>query len=307
MDKNKKPELLVTARNLEELELLINAGTDAIAVGNQIYGLRITGSFTLEMIKEAVELAHSKAVKIYVLMNALLHNEALDGIDEYIEELAKLNVDAIVFGDPAVLVTAKELAPKIPLHWNTETTATNYETVNYWATKGINRAILARELSLEEVTEIKKSVNIDIQVQVHGLTNIFHSKRNLVENYFEHTNNPTNMDASKERNMFLKEHQRPDESYPVFEDRHGTHVMSSNDICMIQHIDQLLKAGIDSLKIDGLMHSTQYLVKVTELYREAIDLAVNNQSTEELFKQILEIQPNNRPLTTGFYYKEQYY
>lgn len=307
MNANKKPELLVTARNLEELALLIDAGADAIAVGNEIYGLRITGSFTLEMIKEAVELAHSKEVKIYVLMNALLHNEALDGIDEYIEELARLNVDAIVYGDPAVLVTAKELAPNIPLHWNTETTATNYETVNYWATKGISRAILARELSLEEVIEIKQNVKVDIQIQVHGLTNIFHSKRNLVENYFEHTNNIVNMDASKERNMFLKEHQRPDENYPVFEDRHGTHVMSSHDICMIQHLDQLLSAGIDSLKIDGLMHSIQYLVKVTELYRKAIDLAVKNESTEGLFEQILKIQPSNRPLTTGFYYKEQYY
>lgn len=307
MNANKKPELLVTARDLEELELLIEAGTDAIAVGNEVYGLRITGSFTLEMIKEAVELAHSKDVKLYVLMNALLHNEALDDIDEYIEELATLNVDAIVFGDPAVLVTAKELAPNISLHWNTETTATNFETVNYWASKGIKRAILARELSLEEVLEIKENVKVEIQVQVHGLTNIFHSKRNLIENYFEHTDNQENMGVSKKRNMFLKEHQRPDENYPVFEDRHGTHVMSNHDICMIQHIDQLLSAGIDSLKIDGIMHSTEYVVKVTELYRKAIDLAVNNESTGELFEQIRELQPSNRPLTTGFYYKEQYY
>ncbi len=302
----KKPELLVTAKDVNEVKQLIDAGADAINVGHEKYGLRVAGNFSLEMIEQSVNIAHKKNVKIYVMMNALLHNEALIGIEDYVKAIVGFGIDGIVYGDPAVLVTVKEIAPSFPLQWNTETTSTNYETVNYWARKGSTRAILARELSFEEVVAIKNNVDIEVQVQVHGMTCIFHSKRTLVSDYLDHIGKTTD-DLSKEGGLFLKEHKRPDEKYPVYEDIHGTHIMSDHDISMIEYLDKFIDAGIDSLKIEGIMHDTDYVVNVTKLYREAIDKAYDNQDVSEFVDKIMAIQPKNIPITTGFYFKEQYY
>jgi len=296
-----KPELLVTARDLNEVEQLITAGANALNIGSEQYGLRVAGDFSLEMIGKATELAHANNVKIYVLMNAILHNEALSDLHEYIAKLAAYGVDAIVFGDPAVFMAVKEVAPNIPLHWNTETASTNYQTVNYWAEKGIARAILARELSLQEVAEIKSKVKIEIQAQIHGKTCIFHSKRELVSSYLQHIGGDS---EHTQQGLFLQEHKRPQEKYPIYEDRHGTHIMSEHDLCMINHIEKFIAAGIDSLKIEGLLHNSNYVVNVTKLYRKAID---NVAESPNLLAKIAELQPANSPLGTGFYFKEQYY
>ncbi|MFV9510957.1 peptidase U32 family protein [Tepidibacillus sp. LV47] len=306
MSAKKKPELLVTAKNLDEARQLIHSGADALHIGGKEYGLRLPGHFTLDQIGEATEIAHQNNKKVYVVMNALFHNEMLIGLDEYIEKLAQFQVDGIVFGDPAVLMIAKKVAPQIALHWNTETTSTNYQTVKYWAKKGVTRAILARELSLEEVIDIKKHVDIEVQVQVQGMTCIFHSKRQLVTSYLNYTGQEIK-NTSQERGLFLKEHKRPDERYPVFEDPHGTHIMSAEDICMIDHLGRLIDAGIDSFKIDGILKSTDYLIKVVQYYRIAIDQYVNGNEITVTTKDIQKIQPKNRPLGTGFYFKEQYY
>jgi len=308
MNEQRKPELLVTAKNLDELRQLVDAGADAINIGGDKYGLRVAGDFSLDMMKKGIEIAHEKQVKVYVSMNTMMHNEDLDGLDEYLKSLADLQADGIIFGDPAVFITAKETVPHLPLHWNTETTSTNFETIHYWAEKGVTRAILARELSLEEVIEIKKKVDIEIQVQIHGMTCIFHSKRELVTSYLQHIEHETVYHGvAKEKKLFLREHKRPDETYPVFEDRHGTHIMSNHDICMIAHLGQLIEVGIDSLKIDGILHDTNYVVTVTKLYREAIDAAFKHQSTAHFMEKIKAIQPENRPLDTGFYFKELFY
>ncbi len=308
MDNKKKPELLVTAKNLDELLQLVHSGADAINIGGEKYGLRVAGDFSLEMIQKGVEIAHENQVKIYVSINAILHNDDLEGLEEYVRQLAAAQVDAIVFGDPAVLVTAKAVAPQLPLHWNTETTSTNFETIEYWARKGASRAILARELSLEEVIDIKQRVDVEVQAQVHGMTCIFHSKRELVSSYLLHIDEEKKeQDTSKEKNLFLREHKRPDEKYPVFEDRHGTHVMSVHDICMIDHLGAFIEAGIDSLKIEGMLHDTEYVVQVTKLYRKAIDAILNEEASDGLFAQVEKIQPKNRSLDTGFYYKELFY
>lgn len=307
MNSKKKPELLVTAKNLDELKLLVDAGADAINIGGEPYGLRVAGNFSLDMIKEGINIAHKKQAKVYILMNALLHNELLTGLTDYIKKLVEYNVDAIVYGDPAVLVTAKEIALELPLHLNTETTLTSYGTINYWATKGATRAVLARELSFEEVIQIKQKIDIEVQAQVHGMTCIFHSKRSLITDYLEHTDNNHEEYLSEEHRLFLREHKRPSEQYPVFEDIHGTHIMSDQDICMIDHIDKFIESGIDSLKIEGIMHSTDYLVKITKLYRQAIDSAFKNEEISNILDQVKTIQPNNRPLGAGFYFKEQIY
>lgn len=307
MEAVNKTELLVTAKNLEELELLIISGANAVTIGSSKYGLRLPGDFSIEMIRKGIEIAHGKGAKVYILMNSLLHNQSLTGLEEYIKKMAEYEVDAIVFGDPAVFLTVQKVAPSLTLHWNTETTSTNYQTVNYWAEKGVQRAIVARELSLDEVIDIKQKTNIEIQAQVHGLTTIFHSKRNLISNYLEHTGKDEIKKKSGDSELYLREHKRPDEKYPVIEDIHGTHIMSNHDICMIEHIDKFIGTGIDSLKIEGIMHSTEYLVKVTKVYRLAIDEAYQNKKAENLFGKIKAIQPENRPLDTGFYFKEQRY
>jgi len=302
----KKPELLVAAKNLEELVLLINAGADAILIGGGNYGLRARGNYDLDMIRESTIIAHKSNVKIYVMMNALLHNGLLGGLEEYIKEITAFNVDAILFEDPAVYYSFKKISSHLALHLSSGTMVTNSYMVNFWAEKGICRADLAKELSFEEIAQIKKKVPIEVQVQIHGATPIFHSKRKLLTDYFKYLNRESTTDISEEY-LFLREHERQQERYPVFEDFHGTHIMNDHDICMVEYIDKFIDLGIDSLKIDGVLHSTEYLVKITEIYRSAIDKALNNEDFSESIEQIKALQPLNRPLGTGFYFKEQIY
>ncbi|MFB7138634.1 peptidase U32 family protein [Gottfriedia sp. NPDC056225] len=308
-----KPELLVTPTNLNDIDKLADAGADAVIIGEQRFGLRLAGEFNREAVKEAVEIAHKKNVKVYVAMNGVYHNEILDEIEDYIAFLRDANVDAIVFGDPAVLMSVRQIAPNMQLHWNTETTATNWFTCNYWGKRGSKRAVLARELSFEAVAEIKENANVEIEVQVHGMTCMFQSKRSLVGNYFEYQGKNLEIIQQKkyEENMFLVDHER-NNKYPIFEDQNGTHIMSPNDICIINELEELVDAGIDSFKIDGVLKSSEYIVEATKLYRQAIDLCVDDREAyeeikDELFDKIEAIQPVNRPLDAGFFFKETVY
>ncbi len=305
----KKPELLVTAKNLMEIVPLIEAGADALSIGEARYGLRNAGDFTVEEIGEAVKRADERGAKVYVNVNSLLHNDDLEGLDDYLRYLQEIGADAIVFGDPSVLVAAREVAPRLGLHWSMEMLSTNYETIQYWAEKGATRAVLARELTIDETIENKQHSPIEIQAQVHGATCIFQSKRDLVTAYFgfqgrDLSQEPTGM----ERGMFMKEEKRQTISYPIYEDQHGTHVLSAEDICMIDGLEDFVTGGIDSLKIEGLMKTTEYQLAVTRLYREALDLCVNDveayrAKAADFLEAIRRIQPPNRPLNTGFYYK----
>lgn len=309
----KKPELLVTPTSVHDIEKLADAGANAVIIGEQRFGLRLAGDFSREDVKKAVEIAHSKGIKVYVAMNGLYHNEILDQVEDYIAFLRDVNVDAIVFGDPAVLMSVRQIAPTMQLHWNTETTATNWFTCNYWGKRGAKRAVLARELSFEAVSEIKENADVEIEVQVHGMTCMFQSKRSLVGNYFEYQGKNLEIIEQKkyESNMFLVDKER-NNKYPIFEDINGTHIMSPNDICIINELEELIDAGIDSLKIDGVLKSSEYIIEVTKLYRQAIDLCVDDRAAyedikEELYEKIEEIQPINRPLDTGFFFKETVY
>lgn len=306
MDVNKKTELLVTAENIEEMNLLIDAGADALLIGGSSYGLRARGNFTLEMIMQASKIAKEKEVKLYLMINALFHNEMLAGLEEFINTVSHYKIDAIVFEDPAVYTIAKKINSEIPLHFSSGTMVTNSQMINFWANKGIVRAELARELSLDEVMKIKKNVNIEIQIQVHGFTSIFHSKRELLTSYLSHLGRENIEELIKDE-LFLKEHERPDNRYPIIEDNQGTHIMSDQEICMINYIPQIINAKIDSIKIEGVLHQTDYLVKVTEIYRQAIDKSYTEECIDGLYEQIMAVQPKNRPLGTGFYLKEQIY
>ncbi len=305
-----KPELLVTPAKVTDIQPLIDAGATAFVIGEEQFGLRLAGAFTRSDVKEAVATAHLANTKIYVAVNAIFHNERMDAVDEYVAFLAEVGVDAIIFGDPALVMIARDFAPNIPLHWSTETTGTNYITCNYWGEKGANRAVLARELSLDEVIEIKENADVAIEVLVHGMTCMFQSKRTLIDNYFNFQQKQ--LPKVTEREFAYLHDKERDTKYPIFQDRNGTHIMSPNDVCMIEELSELMEAGVDAFKIDGVMKESSYLIAVTKLYRKAIDLFAEHPDDyevykSEMYKEIEALQPANRPLDTGFYFKETVY
>lgn len=306
------PELLVTAASLEECEQLLEAGATALLVGEAKFGSRLAGQFNLEMIEQAVKLAHQKGAKLYVSMNNLIDNATVNELPSYISSINSFGVDAIVYGDPAVLMAAREHAPAMKLHWNAEMTSTNYATADYWARRGATRYVLARELNMEQIIEIKQNSKLEIQVQVHGMTAIYHSKRSLVQSYAEHHRQQSDYAKLQQASgLYLMENDRPDERFPIFEDEYGTHIMSSDDICMLENLHELLEVKIDSFKIEGILKSTEYNVAVVKAYRAAIDAYLadpeNYTFDESLLDSIRELQDPGRELSFGFFFKEQVY
>ncbi|MFE8696811.1 peptidase U32 family protein [Cytobacillus sp. FJAT-53684] len=307
-----KPELLVTPKSVEDIIPLADAGADAFIVGEQRYGLRLAADFSKDEVKEAIQLAHENGKKVYVAMNAIFHNEKVEELADYLLFLQEVQADAVIFGDPAVLMAAREATPNMNLHWSTETTATNWYTCNYWGRKGAKRAILAREINMDAIVEMKENAEVEIEVQVHGMMTMFQSKRSLLGNYYEYQGKVMEVENRKqEHNMFLHDKER-ENKYPIFEDENGTHIMSPNDICIIDELQEMIEAGVDSFKIDGILKSPEYILEVTKLYRKAIDLCVEDpdqyeDEKDELLSKIEEIQPANRPLDTGFFFKETVY
>ncbi|MGD6774428.1 peptidase U32 family protein [Sutcliffiella horikoshii] len=307
----KKPELLVTPLDLTNLRDLIDAGADAFVIGEERYGLRLAGEFKKDEVKAAIDLAHENGKKVYVAMNALFHNEKVEELSDYLQFLNEAGADSVIFGDPAVLMAAKEVAPNMPLHWNTETTATNYYTCNYWGRKGSKRAVLARELNMDAIVEVKENAEVEIEVQVHGMTCMFQSKRSLLGHYFEYQGKQMEVEKGKERAMLLHDKERSNK-YPVYEDENGTHIMSPNDMCIIDELEEMMDAEVDSFKIDGVLQTPEYIVEVTKRYRKAIDLCADDREAyedikEELLNQMEELQQDHRPLDTGFFFKETVY
>ena len=307
-----KPELLVTPKKVEDIMPLIEAGADSFVIGEQKFGLRLAGDFSKEQVKEAIAIAHQHHKKVYVAMNAIFHNDLIDELEEYLTFLNEVKADAVVFGDPAVLMVAREVAPDLKLHWNTETTATNWHTCNYWGRKGAKRAVLARELSMDAIIETKEHAEVEIEVQVHGMTCMFQSKRSLLGNYFEYQGKALKIENRAEKEMMFLYDPERDNKYPIFEDANGTHIMSPNDMCIIDELSEMIDAGIDSFKIDGVLQTSEYVIEVTKKYRKAIDLCKSNNTEyeeikDELLAEIEDLQAKNRPLDTGFFFKETVY
>ena len=302
-------ELLVTPKSVNHIEVLIEKGADAFVIGEQKFGLRLAGEFNREAMREAVNLAHSKGKKIYAAVNGLFHNYHLNAVESYIEFLHEINVDRIIFGDPAVIMFVKNQDNPISLNWDAETLVTNYFQCNYWGKKGAKRAQLARELNLEEILNIKANANVEIEVQVHGMTCMFQSKRMLLGNYYTFQERQLKIERNLVADELLLYDEERDNKYPVFEDYNGTHIMSPHDICLIEELDALLEAGIDALKIDGVLQSEEYINVCTEQYREAIDLYNEDPEAYEdekfmLVDPIEAIQPEHRPFDEGFLYKQ---
>lgn len=308
----KTPELLVTPTSVADILPLIEAGADAFVVGEQRYALRLAGEFSREDVVQTINFAHQHGKKVYVAMNAIFHNNLVDELPDYVAFVRDAGADAIIFGDPAVLMVAKEVAPEMKLHWNTETTATNWFTCNYWGSKGAKRAVLAREINMDAIVEMKEHAEVELEVQVHGMTCMFQSRRTLIGNYYEYQGKALAIENRQEKkNMFLHDPER-NNKYPIFEDFNGTHIMSPNDICLIDELQEMIEAGIDSFKIDGILKDQSYLVAITKLYRKAIDTCVEDTDAyDDMKDQLLEeaegLQPANRKLDTGFFFKETVY
>lgn len=305
-------ELLVTPKSLNHMKTLIELGADAFVIGEQKFGLRLPGEFNREDVRKAVNLAHEHDKKVYVAVNGIFHNYHLNALENYIEFLHEIRVDRIIFGDPAVVMYVKKQDNPIPLNWDAETIVTNYFQCNYWGGKGAKRAVLARELNLDEILNIKKHANVEIEVQVHGMTCMFQSKRMLLGNYYTFQDRQMKIQRSENDQDLLLYDEERENKYPVFEDYNGTHIMSPNDICLIEELEPFFEANIDSFKIDGILQSEAYINTVTAQYREAIDLYHEDPEAYEdekfmLINPIEEIQPEHRPFDEGFLYKQTVY
>lgn len=303
-----KPELLAPAGNLEKLKMAVIYGADAVYIGGEKYGLRASaGNFTMEEIREAVGFAHDKGRKVYVTVNIIPHNEDLKGMPEYIEELGKTGVDAFIVSDPSIIMTAKEVAPHMELHLSTQASNTNYKSAEFWHSLGIKRIVLARELSFDEIREtIEKSPeDLDFEIFVHGAMCMSYSGRCLLSNYM------TGRDANRGEcaqpcryKYYLVEEKRPGQYMPVEEDERGTYIMNSSDLCMIEHIPELMQSGAKSFKIEGRMKSSYYVASVVRAYRMAIDSYLKDPSNY-VFKQewMDELsKASHREFGTGFYF-----
>lgn len=302
----KKPELLAPAGNLEKLKFAINYGADAVYLGGKNFGLRaFAGNFEMEDIATGVKYAHERGAKVYVTINIFPHNEDLVGLPDYLLQLKEINVDAIICADPGVIKIAKEVVPGLTIHISTQANTVNWASAAYWYEQGIERVVTAREISLDNIREIKEKVPVEIETFIHGAMCISYSGRCLLSNYMADRDANRGECAQACRwNYSLVEEKRPGEFYPVLEDDRGTYVFNSQDLCLLEHIPLLIEAGIDSFKIEGRMKSSFYVATVVRAYRKAIDsyfTCKNDKESLNYWREELE-KVSHRPYTTGFYF-----
>lgn len=289
----KKPEILAPAGNLEKLKTAIDYGADAVYLGGSKLNLRaFADNFTNEQIREGVEYAHSRGRKVYVTMNVFPHNTDLDGMEEYIRELADTGIDAIIVSDPAIIVTAKEVAPDLEIHLSTQANNVNWKAAKFWYNQGVQRIVLARELSLEEIKTIRANLpeDCDLEAFVHGSMCMSYSGRCLLSNYM--TGRDSNRGACAQPcryKYYLMEEKRPGEYFPVVEDEKGTYIMNSKDLCMIKHIPEVIEAGVHSLKIEGRMKSSYYVAAIVKAYRQAVDAYLADKENYEFKEEWMDI------------------
>ena len=271
----RKPELLVPASSLEVLKTAVIFGADAVYIGGEAFGLRAKAkNFSMEDMKEGIAFAHEHGVKVYVTANILAHNRDLEGVEEYFRELKEVKPDALIIADPGVLEIAKRICPEIERHISTQANNTNYATYHFWHTLGAKRVVSARELSMQEIKEIRANIPEDLEIEtfVHGAMCISYSGRCLLSSYF--TGRDANQGACTHPCRWkyaVVEEKRPGEYLPVYENERGTYIFNSKDLCMIEHMDDIMTSGIDSLKIEGRMKTALYVATVARTYRKAID------------------------------------
>lgn len=302
-------ELLIPASSLEVLKIAVIYGADAVYIGGEVFGLRAKAkNFSMEDMAEGIQFAHEHGVKVYVTANILAHNGDLEGVREYFTQLKEIKPDALIISDPGIYTIAKEICPEIERHISTQANNTNYGTYQFWWNQGAKRVVTARELSLNEIAEIRKNIpdEMEIETFVHGAMCISYSGRCLLSNYF--TGRDANQGACTHPCRWkyaVVEEKRPGEYLPVYENERGTYIFNSKDLCMIEHIPELIEAGIDSFKIEGRMKTALYVATVARTYRKAIDdYLTSPEKYKENMDWYLEQISNctYRQFTTGFFF-----
>lgn len=304
----KKPELLAPAGNLEKLKMALLYGADAVFLAGKSFGLRaFSDNFTEDELREGVDFAHNLQKKVYVTVNIFPHNEDLLTLPAYIKFLSECHVDAVIIADLGVYRIIREIAPELPIHISTQANNTNWSSVLFWQELGVRRVVLARELSLADINQIREKVNIELEAFVHGAMCISYSGRCLMSNYFTGRDANRGQCAQPCRWKFnLVEEKRPGEYYPVMEDERGTYIFNSKDLCLLPNIPELVNSGLDSFKVEGRMKSVHYVATVSKVYREAIDAYISNPHNYSVKTEWLEeLQKiSHRAYTSGFYFNK---
>jgi len=302
------PELLAPAGNMEKLKVAFAYGADAVYIGGKRFGLRaFADNFTPEEIKEGIDFAHRIGKKVYVTMNIFARNEDFNGMEEYIRYLKRVGADAVILSDPGIIELVKKTEPDLEIHLSTQASTTNYHSALFWHKIGVKRIILARELSINEIRQIRDNTpeSLELEAFVHGAMCMSYSGRCTISNYL------TGRDANRGEctqpcrwRYYVVEEKRPGQFMPIEEDDRGTYLFNSRDLCMLEHIPELVKIGLSSLKIEGRMKSVYYIASVVSSYRKELDKYLNNPSEYRLDPKNMEElrKVSHRPYTTGFYF-----
>ena len=305
----KKMELLIPAGSPESLKTAVLFGADAVYVGGPAYGLRAKAkNFTMEELAEDIRFAHAHGVKVFVTVNIIAHERHFEGLEEYLKALRDMGADALIVADAGIAATALETVPELPVHLSTQASATNSRTMNFWHRQGIKRIVCAREISMEELSEIRRNTpeSLELEVFVHGAMCISISGRCLLSNYL--TGRDANLGECTHPCRWkyrLVEETRPGEYYPIGEDENGAYIMNSGDLCMIGHLEELRAAGVESLKVEGRMKTPLYVAMVTKAYREALDDLYRDPALYEQKKPYylsLVSMVSHRKYNTGFFF-----
>ena len=305
----RKPELLIPAGNMEVLQTAVIYGADAVYIGGEAFSLRAkAANFSRAEMAAGIAFAHRHHVKVYVTANILAHNGDLEEAEAYFRELKEIGPDALIISDPGLFLLARKICPEIDIHISTQANNTNYQTYRFWYEQGARRVVSARELSLAEIAEIRAHIPDDMEIEsfVHGAMCISYSGRCLLSNYL--TGRDANQGACTHPCRWkyaVVEETRPGEYFPVYENERGTYLFNSKDLCMVGHIPELVKAGIDSLKVEGRMKTALYVAAAARTYRKAIDEYFDS---EEIYRSHMDwyreeiAKCTHRQFTTGFYF-----
>lgn len=301
----KKVELLAPAGNMEKLKMAILYGADAVYLAGEEFGLRTASdNFTFNEMKDAIDFVHEKGKKAYLTMNIIPHNDDISKASGFLEKAVTTGIDAVIVSDPGMFAIIKKTVPELDIHISTQANITNKEAINFWHSVGASRVVLARELSINEIKEIRSNIPDEMEMEafVHGAMCISYSGRCLLSNYMAGRDSNKGDCAQPCRWKYhLMEEKRPGEYFPIQEDERGTFIFNSKDLCMIRYVPELISSGISSLKIEGRVKSSFYVATVVKAYREAIDAYYKNQPYDERwFEEISKV--SNRDFTTGFFF-----
>ncbi|MCC8017882.1 MAG: U32 family peptidase [Lachnospiraceae bacterium] len=305
----RKPELLIPAGSPEVLRVAVNYGADAVYIGGEAFGLRAKArNFSIDEMREGIAFAHSRGVRVYITANIFAHNEDLAEVRSYFEALRPLGPDALIISDQGVFSIAREVCPEIDIHISTQSNNTNYATYRFWHGLGAKRIVAARELSLAEIARIRAQIpeELEIEAFVHGAMCISYSGRCLLSSFFagRDANRGACTHPCRWRYAVMEE-TRPGEYFPVYENEHGTYIFNSKDLCMIEHIPEMIEAGIDSFKIEGRMKTALYVATAARTYRRAIDDYFEDPARYAAHMDWYREQIaacTYRPFTTGFFF-----